>query len=148
MKLKPFAVSVECPVCKGSGQRMKTPTQAATGEVWSSEAYNRGYVMVACETCSSTGKIAGPLLAPSSWDGKSEFEWPGDKCIALLYGCEVLERVCAAEVKAFANPEPGHCGDCKWYGSDQKCDNISVPFIRQSILVKDFGCTYHERKEG
>jgi hypothetical protein len=157
MKLAPCAISVVCPVCKGT---LITPGSERSPEEGSYIIDGKTSSFLPCGKCGATGKISSIVLAPVGYDGVSEVEWPGDKCVALLHGCEVLEKVCASHVKAVSNLEPGHCAECRWWDKPEAGEHKAeckystsqmydcADWSCKPMFYKDFGCIHFERREG
>ena len=143
MKLKPFAVKVACPVCKGEGGK-----------------FNQHAGVLVCYACKGDGGTKGIILAPVDWDGVSEIEWPDspDKHAGVFPPtAEYLRQ----QRKGEASLQPmkcGHCGECKWcseYSYDKNqthnkfgnCEHKTASFIAVHGVSKDFfGCIYFELK--
>ena len=144
MKLKPFAVTVECPVCNGN---------------WGRKLITEGGIMLSkcpCPSCNE-GKITGVILAPTDWDGVSEIECPPKQKVepGTITGVTLVDNG-----KTFVKMEPGHCRDCRWW---DKCDDskekrecgnpLTVTGTRKMFdyldygpfFYADFGCIYWEK---
>jgi hypothetical protein len=139
VRLVPTAISVVCPVCKGSG---KAPIGT-----------RNPLIPYPCEYCRGVGKVHG-TLAPVGYDGVSAVEWPESECERI----PIRYAVVRPNIECKILPESGHCAECRWW-NDMGCRCLNPQNehlveddewgnIAHVGFDKDFGCIHFERREG